>query len=597
MSAISNLCAQGGNDPHLFALAGTEEWAVGLPAGTWTKSWPKPPPVPLKEMAAQDGPDPHLFGLDINNDLWAIGLPEGRWVKNWPSQPPVPLVQIGAQSGSDAHLFGLDANRNLWAIGLPGGRWVKNWPSSPPAPLVRIAAQGGDDPHLFGLSADNRLFAIGLPSGVWVENWPHQPPARLVALAAQNPPDPHLFGLDANGDQWAIGLPSGVWVKGWPKQPPVPLAKLTAQAGNDAHLFALDRDNNFYAVGLPRGDWVKNWPKPLATAGLTEQQLRTAIATYGPVLRFHPAEPYNMCSVEAFLAHSKLHDKQTGVEINHPSVAQLPSGGGGDGRYWLILEDGFKQGDLSTAKAYVHAYWKPGLSYTDLQFWFFYAYNGPGTAHVNGLVFDTIAHTGDVNMAPMGEHYGDWECCMVRIDNDSKQMIGAWLSQHSGGEFFQQPDLQQFQKVNVNQIVVYASRNGHAVYAHAGANYTEHYKFPPGGIPAGIEFFLRNDTADGGRSLDCARNYQIVSADWLGVALPEPNWVNYMYRWGPEGTTSHLTPQAVIGILEAGLGWLAALVPGSILTLLAVTLLPIFVKDDLNGPGAPKGKGTWTGDY
>jgi hypothetical protein len=332
------------------------------------------------------------------------------------------------------------------------------------------------------------------------------------------------------------------------------------------------------------------------TQGLSEQDLRHAIETYGPVLKFHPNEIYNMCSIEAFLQHAKLHDKNTGAEINHPTVAQLPTGTNNDGRYWLILEDGYKGGDLATAKAYVHAYWKPGMSWTDLQFWFFYAYNGPGTAHINGLVFDTIAHSGDPNLAPLGEHFGDWECCMIRIDNSSKQMIGAWLSQHSSGQMFSPADLGQFQRVNGQQIVVYSSRNGHAVYAHPGSNYTEHRKYPDPGIPAGIEFFLRNDAADGGRSLDCAKNYQIISADWLGSTFPEPQWVNYPYRWGPEGAVTHMNPGTVSDILYSALGWLSYLA-SPIIQVIAGYILSVFVKDDVNGPAGPKTKSTWTGGY
>ena len=51
---------------------------------------------------------------------------------------------------------------------------------------------------------------------------------------------------------------------------------------------------------------------------------------------------------------------------------------------WRLSALGRQRGNssnLATAKAYVHAYWKPGMRWTDLQFWFFYAYNGPGTAH------------------------------------------------------------------------------------------------------------------------------------------------------------------------------------------------------------------------
>ncbi|MBO9558688.1 MAG: Vps62-related protein [Caulobacter sp.] len=328
--------------------------------------------------------------------------------------------------------------------------------------------------------------------------------------------------------------------------------------------------------------------------GLTADELKQAIQTYAPILHLHPRELYKMCSVEAFLQHAKLHDSKTGTDINHPSASQLPTGPKEDGRYWLILEDAFKGGDMSTAKAYVHAYWKPGLSYTDLQFWFFYAYNGPGTAHINGLVFDTIVHSGDPDLSPMGEHYGDWECCMVRIDNQEKTLIGAWLSQHSSGQMFGFNDLSQFQRTN-KQINVYSSRNGHAVYAGVGSNYSEHRKYPSSGIPAGLEFFLRNDTADGGDSLDCAQKYEIIAADWLGVT--EPPWVNYPYRWGPEGATTHLNPSTVADILYAALGWLGTVVAGPIVQVVAGYILSIFVTDDVNGPEGPKTKSTWTGGY
>ncbi|MBS7422608.1 MULTISPECIES: Vps62-related protein [Pseudomonas syringae group] len=330
------------------------------------------------------------------------------------------------------------------------------------------------------------------------------------------------------------------------------------------------------------------------SVGLTQAELTLAIQTYGPILRFHPNEQYKMCSVEAFLQHAKLHDSKTGQDINHPAVSQLPSGAANDGRYWLVLEDAFKGGDPSTSKAYVHAYWKPGMTYTDLQFWFFYAYNGPGTAHINGLAFDTIAHSGDPTLAPLGEHYGDWECCMIRIDNQEKTLIGAWLSQHSGGQMFGLTELNQFQLTN-QQINVYSSLNGHAVYAEAGSNYSEHRKYPDPGVPVGVEFFLRNDTQTGGGNLDCSQKYEIVSADWLGVS--EPQWLNYPYRWGPEGAVTHLSPKAVTNILYAALGWLSYAVTPRIMAVLAGFILAIFVKDDVNGPEGPKTKSTWTGNY
>jgi hypothetical protein len=184
---------------------------------------------------------------------------------------------------------------------------------------------------------------------------------------------------------------------------------------------------------------------------------------------------------------------------------------------------------------------------------------------------------------------------MIRIDNGSKAMIGAWLSQHSGGQMFNPSQLGQFKRTG-QQINIYSSRNGHAVYAQTGGNYTEHRKYPDPAIPAGIEFFLRNDTADGGKSLDCGKNYQIVSADWLGSAFPEPQWLNYPYRWGPEGATTHMSPSTVADILKAALGWLGTFA-APILQVIAGYILSIFVTDDVNGPEGPKRKSTWTGGY
>jgi len=209
-------------------------------------------------------------------------------------------------------------------------------------------------------------------------------------------------------------------------------------------------------------------------------------------------------------------------------------------------------------------------------------------------LFSAEIHSGDVNLAPLGEHYGDWECCMVRIDNKSKQMSGAWLSQHSAGQMFYQNDLKAFQRVNGNQIVVYSSRNGHAVYSGRGGNYTEHRSYGLGALGTGLEFDLRNDTADGGHELNCGQKYDIISADWLNYK--EPNWVNYYNRWGPEGSTTHMSADTVANIFKAAFGWLS-IIAFPTLQIIGGVVLSFFVKDDVNGPVGPKTKSTWHGAY
>jgi len=63
------------------------------------------------------------------------------------------------------------------------------------------------------------------------------------------------------------------------------------------------------------------------------------------------------------------------------------------------------------------------MTYTDLQFWFFSAYNGYGTIRFGSLVMDKVEHQADINLAPLGEHWADWEYAGIRIDNATKELI------------------------------------------------------------------------------------------------------------------------------------------------------------------------------
>jgi Vacuolar protein sorting-associated protein 62 len=132
-----------------------------------------------------------------------------------------------------------------------------------------------------------------------------------------------------------------------------------------------------------------------------------------------------------------------------------------------------------------------------------------------------------------GEHTGDWENVVLRVNNSSKALTAVYLSQHNSGEWV--TDLNSFTRQN-GRIVVYASRNGHASYKGTGSNPTEEKNLAAPWPFSGdiFDFYLINDCADGGLSLDCAAHYRLVSADYLGAEKPdEPRWLNYPYRWGP----------------------------------------------------------------
>jgi len=177
-------------------------------------------------------------------------------------------------------------------------------------------------------------------------------------------------------------------------------------------------------------------------------------------------------------------------------------------------------------------------------------------------------------------------------------MTGMWLSQHAKGQFFAAANHQLEQAISFHgtQPVIYSARNGHGNFPRPGPNPTEDHKFA--GVPAGVDFFIRNDCAAGGLQLDCAKKYELVSAEWLDVPIPTPKWLTYPFRWGPEGTSIHLNAKSVVDIVRDAAGKeLEEFLPVEVLTVLAGDILSHFVKGDINGPASPSQHGTWNGTY
>jgi len=341
-------------------------------------------------------------------------------------------------------------------------------------------------------------------------------------------------------------------------------------------------------------------PPTMTTQPLTKSELEAAIAKYGPVVQIHPDEKYDLCSIEWFLAHSTLVDsKPPTATIVHPTENQLPGPPKEDKRYYFTIEDAVKPGNFDTAKSYINAFWTPGMTYTDIQFWWFNAYNGHGTARFSSLIFNQVKNQGDIKLAPLGEHVGDWEYAATRIDNTTKEMIGVILSAHGKNTLYDKATVaKDFKMFDGTHPVVYSSLNGHANFPSVGPNFTENRKVL--GIPAGLEFNLLNTTADGGKRLECSKKYQVVAAKWLeGTpdAYAVPAWVNYPYRWGPEGTAVKMDSKTLGEFIKAALGKDASKLLDTPIVLLASELLPIFVKADINGAAAPATQNPWSGRY
>lgn len=317
----------------------------------------------------------------------------------------------------------------------------------------------------------------------------------------------------------------------------------------------------------------------MSTSPLSLLQIQAVATKYAPVVRFHPNEQYFMCSMEWFLLNSTLHGPNT--KILGPTIAQLPVGSVDDGKYWLEMQSSAKPGNPFGAKAYVKARWTAGLSYTDIQYWFFSGYNGPGTAHVSNLVSSS-----DVGLAPLGEHWADWEQVTIRVDNGTQAVLGVYISQHGKGEWI--TDLSRFQRKG-DQFIVYASRNGHANYSAPGTNPTNSYDYKV------VGFYLRNDTADGGQSFDCAGHLEVVAADFV-AGFTQARWLSFPYRWG-KGTDSSLSFSQVVQILQVALApltWLGVLLNGFVQFIAGIIVSNIRL-DDTMGVYGPQTQSYWNG--
>lgn len=285
------------------------------------------------------------------------------------------------------------------------------------------------------------------------------------------------------------------------------------------------------------------------------ERVRLLVLRHAPILYLHPSERYLPSSAEWFLERATLFGP-TGLVIRAaPPVASLPVTTEG---FYLTIPDAARGGDLASALAYVHPH--RGAGFTDLQFWFFYAYNGQGTLNIDPPLVPSF----DVDLAPFGEHTGDWEHVTLRVDDTTEALQSVYLSQHSGGEWVTDP--MKDMEFESGRPVVYSSRNGHASYRKAGMNLSET------GSSLGNDYGLRNDTARGSR-LDCAASFRIVADNEAPLT--------FSGRWGPQIDNSPFVTDVVAKIPLIGS---------------SIAESTIAQERVSNGPTSPASKSAWTGN-
>ena len=274
-------------------------------------------------------------------------------------------------------------------------------------------------------------------------------------------------------------------------------------------------------------------------------RLPSLIAKYAPVVHFHSDEQFFPSSVPDFLANSNEvldANGNTGLELT---------------------ANASRTGDLALATTYINTKVWPRT--TDIQYWFFYPFNGHGIGYFEYLGAalgegDQGLGAGTYELPPCGEHEGDWEHVTVRVDNASGQAVQIALSQHGNAQIFRGSDLDQ---VIANRwsatptVEVYASRHGHALYAAPG-------RYHPAGVDLALFEFRTVDITDHGPEMyDAQNSLEWVDAHVMGswgdvyhTAHTRPDWFSYKGRWGAvysldAPTAVDVLPQDTYDVLDA----------------------------------------------
>ncbi|KAH7430574.1 hypothetical protein KP509_08G004500 [Ceratopteris richardii] len=305
----------------------------------------------------------------------------------------------------------------------------------------------------------------------------------------------------------------------------------------------------------------------------SQAQLNSLIKEYGPIIYLHPSEKYFPCSVSWFFDKNVLlysAGQNTPTRISTDG-SNLPQGGSDDDEYWIDLPndgtaDEVKAGSLSNAKVYIHAKPMFGAVFTDVAFWFFYAFNGSATAKLE-LV--------NLSLGKIGEHVCDWEHVTLRISNLTGKLSKVFFSQHSSGVWVNAADLEYAEG---NRFIVYSSKSGHASYPHPGLVLQGKY---------GVG--IRNDTAKSEFILHSSQHFEIISADYLGNenAPEEPAWLQYMRKWGPK--IEYETKEEIEKAIHKAPSFLRPTLRS------LIKKLPDEVFGE-EGPTGPKEKSSWMGD-
>lgn len=265
-----------------------------------------------------------------------------------------------------------------------------------------------------------------------------------------------------------------------------------------------------------------------------------------PQLVHHTDEKYHVSSVESFLARSSvnLYDRHGNEKDYRPDsdFSEFHDHGAG---YFFKDTDGSDEiakrpFNPKTAKVYVNFKGLPNSDFVDIQYWYFYPWNGPGIARLTSVIMDTnMPGAQTLELGNLGEHEGDWEHVTLRVNTKDKggpKAKAIFLSQHAGGKWLPMDMVHHHH----HRPKIYASLNGHAAYTKIDDNPSRHIRkldrisgFFHFLSPPAIDFKQINETKEG-PMFDGCNNIVVIGAHNIPsmVDFKGPNWVNFKGRFG-----------------------------------------------------------------
>ncbi|GLS28263.1 Vps62-related protein [Marinibactrum halimedae] len=194
------------------------------------------------------------------------------------------------------------------------------------------------------------------------------------------------------------------------------------------------------------------------------------VKKYAPLIKLHRNDSSMPTSVEKTLANATIKDEGGNIifsQLDNITAHDLQPGD------YIDINDDFRNGNpvingVVKAPVYVRLMEDEGKPYTDIQYMLFYPYNGCAYLRVNYYVYARVStHTRNVPVCNFGRHEGDWEHVTVRVDNQTQNAMGVFLSGHGKGNWYSYDNDPHLIKSDTHPVV-YSALNSHANYAYEG---------------------------------------------------------------------------------------------------------------------------------